>query len=80
MPIPNGDVPGPPTGHFYFPDPGKEPSLIYNFRGLVAVAHYSSPAMDGSGNALILDGDCRAMAGQYVAADGSRQRGAFAFI
>ncbi|HLZ70218.1 MAG TPA: hypothetical protein VKV26_09970 [Dehalococcoidia bacterium] len=80
VPIPNTGVGPPPGTHFFLPNPGDEPSLIYNFNGLIALAHYQSPATDNAGNTLILESDCRAMAGEYIASDGSRKRGAFAFI
>ena len=81
-------VPIPGGGHLFSPGPRSlglmglhvEPSTISDFQGVVAVAYLEGSATDGENHRYDLAGDFRVMTGDYVAADGSAQRGTFAFI
>ena len=64
---------------------GRDPSVIYNFRGLVGQADLN---LTGAGTNLsngatapyAFHTDMRFMKGEFVGTDGSTRRGAFAFI
>ena len=64
---------------------GRDPSVIYNFRGLVGQADLN---LTGAGTNLsngatapyAFHADMRFMKGEFVGTDGSTRRGAFAFI
>jgi hypothetical protein len=64
--------------------PGQEPSSIFNFSGVVGVAMVGGVGIgtDGEGNqtSLIFDSDNRFMQGEYIAVDGRRHEGTFAFV
>ena len=47
---------------------------------LTALAYLAGTATGSDGKQYLLQADMRAMQGRYVAEDGSRQRGLFAFI
>jgi hypothetical protein len=95
-PIPGGiQIPGGPLLHVFLPGPPDvtlpftgtqlqgldvEPSVITDRRGFTALAYVAGTATGSDGNHYNLEADMRAMAGTYVAEDGTRQRGLFAFI
>jgi hypothetical protein len=95
-PIPGGvQIPGGPLLHVFLPGPPEvtlpftgtqlqgldvEPSVITDRRGFTALAYVAGTAAGSDGNQYNLEADMRAMEGTYVAEDGSRQRGLFAFI
>jgi TAT (twin-arginine translocation) pathway-exported protein len=95
-PIPGGNqIPGGPLLHAFLPGPPEvtlpftgaqlqgldvEPSLITDYRGFTALAYLAGTATGSDGNQYNLEADMRAMEGAYVAEDGTRQRGLFAFI
>jgi len=95
-PIPGGiQIPGGPLIHVFVPGPPDvtlpfsglqlmgldvEPSVITDYRGFTALAYVAGTATGSDGRQYNLEADMRAMEGTYVAADGSRQRGLFAFI
>ncbi|MFL6273287.1 MAG: hypothetical protein ACJ75A_24755, partial [Actinomycetes bacterium] len=95
-PIPGGNqVPGGPFIHAFVPGPPDvtlpfsglqlqgldvEPSLITDYQGVTALAYLVGTARGSDGNQYLLEADLRAMEGRYVAQDGSRHRGLFAFI
>ena len=87
VPIPGGlDIP--PLIHVFAPGPtdlglmgtNVEPSTITNFNGLAAYSVVTGSATDADGNDYDVALDMRVFDGVYVAADGSRHRGAFGFI
>jgi len=81
-------VPIPGGAHIFSPGPRSrglmglqvEPSSISDFQGIVALAYLTGSATDGDSHRYDLAVDLRIMSGDYVAADGSVQTGAFAFI
>jgi hypothetical protein len=95
-PIPGGiQIPGGPLLHVFLPGPPEvtlpftgaqlmgldvEPSVITDYRGFTALAYLVGTATGSDGQQYNLEADMRAMEGTYVAEDGSRQRGLFAFI
>ena len=87
VPIPGG-IDLPPLIHVFAPGPTElglmgtnvEPSTITNFNGLSAYAVFAGSATDADANAYDAVLDMRVFDGVYVAADGSRHRGAFGFI
>jgi len=83
--------PGPITGVAFPTDPtgthpeGRDPSLITNFRGMVAEvdATFSGTGMDtktGTEASYTFHTDTRFMIGDFVASDEELHSGAFAFI
>jgi hypothetical protein len=87
LPIPGGiDIP--PLIHVFAPGPTDaglmgtdvEPSTITNFNGLAAYAVFAGSAIDAAGKTYDAALDMRVFDGVFVAADGSRHRGAFGFI
>jgi hypothetical protein len=95
-PIPGGiQIPGGPLLHVFLPGPPEvtlpftgtqlmgldvEPSVITDYRGFTALAYVAGTATGSDGRQYNLEADMRAMEGTYIATDGSRQRGLFAFI
>ena len=83
MPVP---VPG--TSHIFAPGPrslglagpAANPSSIGDFDGGVALAYTKGRAVGGDGHRFLMVDDMRIMSGAYLAADGSRHSGSFAFI
>jgi hypothetical protein len=57
-----------------------EPSTITDFKGSTAQAYVIGSATGSDGVEYGLEVDIRAYEGQYVAADGSTNRGTFAFV
>ena len=93
-PIPGGDV-FPPLLHVYEPGPlnktlpytgavmeglDVEPSTITDFTGVIAQAYHVGTAIGSDGKRYSLETDIRAFQGQYIAVDGSRHTGTFAFL
>jgi hypothetical protein len=95
-PIPGGNqIPGGPLIHVFAPGPPEvtlpftgltlqgldvEPSVITDYRGVTALAYHAGSATGSDGRRYNLETDMRAMEGTYIATDGTRQRGLFAFI
>ena len=95
-PIPGGNqVPGGPFIHAFVPGPPDvtlpfsglqlqgldvEPSLITDYQGFTALSYLVGTASGSDGKQYLLEADLRAMEGRYVAEDGSRHHGLFAFI
>jgi hypothetical protein len=95
-PIPGGiQIPNGPQIHVWAPgDPAVtlpfsgttlmgfdvEPSTFTDRRGFSAVAFHAGTATGSDGATYNLETDVRAYKGPYVAADGTRQFGSFAFI
>jgi hypothetical protein len=83
MPVP---VPG--AAHIFAPGPKSlglqgldvNPSSIGDFDGTVAIAYLKGRAQDAAGRRYRMLNDMRVMTGAYLAADGSRHVGSFAFI
>jgi hypothetical protein len=57
-----------------------EPSTITDYSGFTAVAFHVGSATDSDGTRYDLETDIRAYKGTYVATDGTRRFGTFAFI
>ncbi len=57
-----------------------EPSLITDYRGVTALAFHVGTATGSDGKRYDLETDMRAMEGTYIAENGTRQHGLFAFI
>jgi hypothetical protein len=57
-----------------------EPSTITDYSGFTAVAFHVGSATDRDGRRYDLETDIRAFKGSYVATDGTRRFGTFAFI
>ena len=69
--------------HIVLPAPGKEPSTITDFNGIVGGAHVGGTGIgtdSGGSHPLIFDADCRFMDGVYVGVDGKVHRGAIGFV
>jgi hypothetical protein len=93
-PIPGGlDLP--PLLHVFAPGPPEvtlpftgvqlmgldvEPSVITDYKGVTALAFHVGTATGSDGRRYDLETDMRAMEGAYIAENGTRQRGLFAFI
>jgi hypothetical protein len=83
MPVP---VPG--SLHIFAPGPTSlglqgpqaNPSSIGDFAGTVALAYLKGRATGADGHRFRMQDDMRVMTGTYLAADGSRHVGSFAFI
>ena len=81
-------VPVPGIGHIFAPGPKSlglpgvnvNPSSIGDLDGAVALAYVKGHATGGDGHRFDMGNDMRIMTGTYLAADGSRHLGAFAFI
>ena len=86
----DGTMPVPLPGgmHIFAPGPRRlglpgvqlNPSSIGDFDGTVAIAYLKGRATSGDGRRFLMVNDIRLMQGAYLAADGSRHSGAFAFI
>jgi hypothetical protein len=57
-----------------------EPSTITDYSGFTAVAFHVGTATGTDGRRYDLENDIRAFVGSYVATDGTRRFGTFAFI
>jgi hypothetical protein len=83
MPVP---VPG--NQHIFAPGPVSlglqgpqaNPSSIGDFDGTMALAYLKGRATGPDGHRFLMENDVRLMTGTYLAADGSRHLGSFAFI
>jgi hypothetical protein len=87
VPIPGGiQIPDGPFIHTFAPGPEDlgfqgihvEPNTITNFDG--AMAYVGGTATDAEGNTYVMANDMRVFQGTYIAEDGSKQHGTFAFI
>ena len=95
-PIPGGiSLPDGPLIHVFAPGPttvtlpftgvqlqglNVESSVFTDFQGVSAVAFQVGKAIGHDGTRYNLETDMRAFEGEYVAVDGRRHRGTFAFI
>ena len=70
--------PGPRT--LGFDGLAADPSAIGNFQGLVALAYLRGRVTDSGGGRSVMMNDIRLFQGDYVAADGVRRHGTFAFV
>ena len=57
-----------------------EPGTIVDFKGFSAVAFHVGTATGSDGRQYDFETDIRAYEGTYVATDGTRRHGTFAFI
>jgi len=57
-----------------------EPSLTTDYMGVTAFTVLAGQAEGSYGKIYNLESDLRVMAGEFVAEDGSRQQGTFAFF
>jgi hypothetical protein len=96
LPIPGGiDAPPVGFIHWFLPGPegsstpiagipalglDVEPSTITDFKGFTAFAILAGHAEGSDGKTYNVEFDLRVMEGEYVAEDGSRQQGTFAFF
>jgi len=85
----DGAMPVPPGGvHIFAPGPRAlglqgpqaNPSSVGDFDGTVALAYVKGRATGGDGHRFLMLNDMRIMTGDYLAADGTRHHGSFAFI
>jgi hypothetical protein len=87
-PIPGGTQilgPGTEVFHIYSPVHAAEPSTIFDFNGVVGVAHIQgtgtgTDTRTGSSRTLLFDVDNRFMKGIYIGVDGKKHTGTFGFI
>lgn len=87
-PIPGGSQflgPGTELFHVFDPVHGVEPLTIFDFKGLVGVAHIQgtgtgTDTRTGKTTPLVFDVDNRFMKGLYVGVDGKKHTGTFALI
>jgi hypothetical protein len=92
LPIPGSGFEGP---HAFLPGPegsttpfsglpgmglDVEPSTMTNFNGFTAFTVLAGQAEGSDGKTYNVESDLRVMAGEYVAEDGSRHQGTFAFF
>src|SRR5262245_465202 len=101
VPIPHITTPPPGGGHFYFPGPvsgaaaptdpsgahpeGRDPSVIFNFKGFVGVGDFN---LSGTGTDLetgvtapyTFHTDMRFMSGVFVGTDQIERHATFAFV
>jgi len=96
LPIPGGvDAPSVGFIHIFLPGPegavtpffripalglDVEPSTLTDYRGFTTFAVLAGQAEGSDGNTYNVEFDVRVMRGVYIAEDGSRQRGTFAFF
>jgi hypothetical protein len=81
VPVPGGQhifAPGPVS--LGLQGPQANPSSIGDFDGTVALAYLKGRATGMDGRRFRMQDDMRVMTGTYLAADGSRHVGSFAFI
>jgi hypothetical protein len=69
-----------PLFHFFFPKFDEEAVTIFDFKGAMAAAEITGSGLDNKGKTLTYDADMRFMSGEYVARDGRRREGTFAFV
>jgi hypothetical protein len=101
VPIPHVNVPPPGGAHFYFAGPvsgasvptdpsgahpeGRDPSVIFNFKGFVGVGDFNltgtgTDLTTGQSAAYTFHTDMRFMDGVFVGTDQIQRRGSFAFV
>jgi hypothetical protein len=70
------------TPFFRIPGMGLdvEPSTMTNFKGFTVFAVLAGQAEGSDGKTYDVEFDLRVMEGEYIAEDGSHQRGTFAFF
>ncbi len=73
------------TFHVFLPEPGKEPSTISDFDGIVGLsvvrgACTKTHLTGGATQRLLYETDMRFMTGRYVGADGKTTTGTFGFV
>jgi hypothetical protein len=78
-------LPGPPSVTLPFSGSqlqgvDVEPTTITDFEGMTAMAYLTGTAKGSDGHEYGLEVDLRVSEGEYVTADGSHERGAFAMI
>jgi hypothetical protein len=81
VPVPGGQhvfAPGPRS--LGLQGPQANPSSIGDFDGTVALAYLKGRATGADGHRFRMQDDMRVMTGTYLALDGSRHVGSFAFI
>jgi hypothetical protein len=84
-PIPGGfTMPG-VTFHVFDVAEGNEPSTVYDFDGVTALAHHSGTGVGvdrqtGVRKQYFTDSDLRLMRGRFVGTDGKTHHGTFGFI
>lgn len=71
--------------HVFLPEPGKEPSTITDFDGVVGLSVVRGACTrtrtgGGAPERLLYETDMRFMTGRYVGADGKTATGTFGFI
>lgn len=71
--------------HVFLPEPGKEPSTITDFDGIVGLSVVRGSCTrtrmgGGAPERLIYETDMRFMTGRYVGADGKTATGTFGFV
>jgi len=79
-PVNGGDAPG---LNFYLPERGKEPSMIGDFDGVVAVGEINGTGVatqNGVEIPMSFSADMRIMTGRYLDRDGNVHEGTFGFI
>jgi hypothetical protein len=84
-PIPGSDPMLPIPLHLFLPGPGKEPSTITDFDGLVGITEVEgtgkgTDTRTGQTRDLLFTADMRFLKGNYVGVDGQQRSGTFAFI
>jgi hypothetical protein len=85
-PIPGGiTMPfAPGTFHVFLPEPGKEPSTITDFDGVVGLSVIRGTCTrtraGGQPQQFVFENDLRFMQGTYVGADGKTATGTFGFV
>jgi hypothetical protein len=76
--------PRPTPKTFFIPGsfdlPGQTISTVDNYDGFSGVANINGTGTDSHGNAYSFNVDMRVMKGLYIARDGTRHRGTFAFV
>ena len=82
-PIPGGSVPPPAGAHVWLPQRGLEPSTIFDFDGMVALADVYGSGEARQGDLTFpanFNADMRFMTGRYVGLDGVTREGSFGFF
>jgi hypothetical protein len=85
-PVPGGfALPGGPTFHVFDVVAGKEPSTVFDFDGVTALAHHQGTGVGIDTRTHVkktyqTDSDMRFMQGRFVGTDGKTHHGTFGFI
>jgi hypothetical protein len=69
-----------PFSHLQLLGLDVEPSVITDYAGTTCLAFHAGTATGSDGRQYNLETDMRVMDGTYRTADGTRKRGAFAFV